>query len=72
MSTYGGRNKKETFKASWYDWSSLVKSNINNQYTITVRNKFDTIQGLSERHTERQLTEINFRRIKSVHYKSKN
>ena len=41
------RNKQ----VSWNGWSSLVNSNISNQYTLTVRNKFDTLKETSERHT---------------------
>ena len=44
------RTKTWTDKASWYDWSSIAKSNKYNQYMVTVRNKFDTLQEIFERH----------------------
>ena len=44
------RNKKQTVKASQYDWSSLPNSDISNPYTGPVRNKFVTFQETSERH----------------------
>ena len=37
------RNKKQTVEGSWYKWSLLTNSDISNQYTITVRNEFDTL-----------------------------
>ena len=49
------RNKKQTRKSSWYDWSSFAKSDIHDRYMINVREKFDTLQKTSERHT---LTDI--------------
>ena len=45
------RNKKQTAKVSECDCSSLVKSDISNQYTVPVRKGFDTSQETSERHT---------------------
>ena len=45
------RNKTQTIKASQCDWSSLNNSDIKNQYTITVRNKFDTLQETDANHT---------------------
>ena len=33
------------------DWSSLANSDVSNQYTVSERNKFDTLQETSERHT---------------------
>ena len=44
------KNKAKTVKASHYDWSSLIKSDIGNHYMITVRNKFNTLLETSERH----------------------
>ena len=44
------RNKKQTVKSLQYDWSSLTNSDSRNQYTVTVKNKFDTLQETSERH----------------------
>ena len=38
------RNKKQTGKAPQYDWSSLANSDVSNQYKLTVRNKFNTLQ----------------------------
>ena len=45
------RNKTQTIKASQYDWSSFTNSDIRNQYMVTVRNKSDTLEETSERHT---------------------
>ena len=45
------KHKKQTGEASQYDWSSLANNDISNQYTITVRNKFDSLQEISEWHT---------------------
>ena len=45
------RNKKQTEKSIRYNLSSLAKSNIYNHYSATVRNKFDTLQDTSGRHT---------------------
>ena len=45
------RNKKKTAKASRYDWSSLNNRDISYQCTVTVRNKFETLQEISEKHT---------------------
>ena len=39
-----GRNKEQIVKITWYDVSSLIERNISNRYTITVRNKFNTLQ----------------------------
>ena len=44
------RNKTQTSIAS-YDLSSLVNCDISNQFTVSVRNKFDRLQETSERHT---------------------
>ena len=41
----------QTFKASQYDWSSLANCDIRDHYTVTVQNKFDTLQETFERHT---------------------
>ena len=48
------RNKKQTVKSTHYDWSSLTNSDIRNQYIVTMRNKFDTHQETSERHTQNE------------------
>ena len=45
------RNKRQTVKASQYDGSSPTNSDIRNHYMVTVRNKFDTLQETSEKHT---------------------
>ena len=45
------RNKKQTVKTTRYDRSSLTYRNISNRYTVTAKNKFDTFQEISERHT---------------------
>ena len=45
------RNKKQMHKASQYDWISLDNCDKNNQYMIILRNKLDTLQETSERHT---------------------
>ena len=37
-------NKKQADKISWYNWSSVASSDINDIYTAMVRNKFDTLQ----------------------------
>ena len=42
------RNRKKK-KASWHDWTSFANSDISNQCTVTVRNKFDILE-TSERH----------------------
>ena len=44
------RNKKQTDKSFWYNSSSLANCNIGNYCTITVRNKFNTLQETSEIH----------------------
>ena len=38
------RNKRETIKTSSNDWSSLTNRDISHGYTVTVRNKFDTLR----------------------------
>ena len=45
------RNKTLTVKVPQYNWFSLTKSDMKNHYLVTVRNKFDTLQETSERHT---------------------
>ena len=45
------RNKKQTLKTTHYNWSSLTNKDISNKYTLTVRNKFDTLQEISEANT---------------------
>ena len=45
------RKKTQTVKASQYDKSSLTNSDIRNQYKVTPRNKFDTLQEISKRLT---------------------
>ena len=32
-------------------WSSLANSDIRNQYTVTVRNKYGTLQAISKKHS---------------------
>ena len=49
--TIGSPKKKATVKTTRYDWSSLINRDINNKYTTTVRNKFNTLREISERHT---------------------
>ena len=41
----------QTVKTSQYDWSSHANRDINYQYTIIVKNKFDSLQKTRERHT---------------------
>ena len=43
------RNTTQTVKGLRYDWSSLAKSEIRNQYIVTIRNKFDYLQETFER-----------------------
>ena len=38
------RNKKQIDKTTDYNCSSLTNRDISNKYTVTVRNKFDTLQ----------------------------
>ena len=45
------RNKRQTDNVSQWNLSSLANSDISNQYTMTERNKFDTLLKTSERHT---------------------
>ena len=44
------RNKKQTAKTTHYDWSSLTDRDISNKYMVTVKNKFDILQEISERN----------------------
>ena len=44
------RYKTQTIKAPQYNWSALT-SDVRNHYTVTVRNKFDSLQETSERLT---------------------
>ena len=37
------RNKKQTIKASQYDWFSLADNDIYNYYLVTLRNSFYTV-----------------------------
>ena len=37
--------------ATQYDWSSLTNNGIRNHFTVTVRNKFATLQETFEIHT---------------------
>ena len=41
-------NATQTTKTAHYDWSQLNNRNINDKYTITLRNKFDALQEISE------------------------
>ena len=43
--------KNKTVKTIRYDWSSLTNRDTSNKYVATVRNKFDTLQKISEIHT---------------------
>ena len=45
------RNKKQIVKTTYYNWSSLTNRDISNKYTVTVRNKFDALQEISETYT---------------------
>ena len=38
----------QTIKTTHYDWFLLNKRDINNKYTIALRNKFDALQKISE------------------------
>ena len=44
-------NNFDVIKTTRYYWSSLIHSDISNEYTVTVRNKFDTPQEISGTHT---------------------
>ena len=61
------KKKKQTFKSSQYDWFSLADKYIRNPYTVTVRNKFDTLQEKTETHTLKDEYE-NFVPAKSSAY----
>ena len=52
------RNKKQTINTSRFDWYSHNNCDIRNQYTVTVRNNYDTPQGTSERHASNDVLEI--------------
>ena len=45
------RNKKQSVETTRYYWSSLNNTPISNKYSVTVRNKFDTLQDISETPT---------------------
>ena len=45
------RNKKQTVKTTSYDLSSFTNRDINNKYTVSMRNKFDTLHETSETRT---------------------
>ena len=45
------RNATQTAKTTLYDWPLLNNKDISNKYTITQRNKFDTLLEISETHT---------------------
>ena len=45
------RNKKQTDKTTHYDWLSPTDKDISYEYTVTIRNKFVTLQEISETHT---------------------
>ena len=54
VSTFVGYYLRELIsfaQVTCYNWSSLTIQNISNKYTVTVRNKFDTLQETSERAT---------------------
>ena len=42
------RNATRTTKTAHYDWSRLNNRDISNEYTITLRNKFNALQEISE------------------------
>ena len=44
------RNNTQTTKASQYDWLSHTDSDIRYQYTVTIRNEFNTLLETSESH----------------------
>ena len=37
------KNKKQTVKASHYNWFSLTNSDISSQYAVIVKNKFEIL-----------------------------
>ena len=45
------KNTTQTAKTTLNDWSSLNNRDISNRYTITLRNKFDILQEMSETPT---------------------
>ena len=45
---YIRRNATQTTKIVHYDWSLLNNRDISNKYMITLRNKFDALQEISE------------------------
>ena len=46
------RNKKQTvIKTTRYDWSSFTNKDLTDKSTVTVRNKFESLQETSEIHT---------------------
>ena len=44
-------NAAQTTTTAHYDWSLLNIKDISNKYTLTLRNKFDTLQEISETST---------------------
>ena len=42
------RNMMRTTKTTHYDWPLLNNRDISNKYTVTLRNKFDALQEISE------------------------
>ena len=42
------KNAAQITTTAHYDWSLLNNRDISNEYTITLRNKFDALQGMSE------------------------
>ena len=46
------KNKnKKTVKTTRYNWSLFVNCDIKNKYTITARDRLDTLQDISKRHS---------------------
>ena len=57
------QKKEQKVKAACYDYSSLTGRVISNEYTVTVRHKFDTLQKTSGIYTSNYESE-NFATIK--------
>ena len=49
----------QTAKTTHYDWSLLNNWDISDKYTITLRNKFDTLQEISETLNDKYENFIN-------------
>ena len=43
--------QKQDIKVTRYNYSSLTNRDINNRYTVTVRNEFETFQKIFETHS---------------------